>query len=763
AWGGDEGRATINFSDLKERLLSQARILLPQWLSGGVWRGSEFKAGNLRGDRGESLSVNSLTGAWADFATGEKGGDLIALYAAIKELKQSEAARDLGGETYQNPAPSAPIEKPAARRVIAPVPDGTARHDCIHGRFGAPARVWDYLDKDGKLLGHVARYAPPTGKEFIPYTLSLGDNGAYRWGGGQWPKPRPLYGLRELHLRPDDPVLIVEGEKAADAARLICPRYVVVTWPGGATAWKMADFSAVYRRKDVLLWPDNDDPGLKAMWDIGHLLQKHCQVVKIILPEGVPAKFDAADCVALKWTWVEFSKWARPLTRIIGHVDEPVKITETIPAPAATPEGDSPDGRVTRDEIIDKRPHQALWYEWKLNVSTSGIVASNLNNVMRVLENDPRLKGLVWYDEFLQRMLCPDNALDETGAIIKRSREWGDGDDLNTTLYMQRTLGITAVDRRIVAQAVQLVALRDRRNCVKDWIGGLEWDGVPRIEHFFPENFGAEDNEYTRAVSRNFWLSMLARIYMPGCKVDNMIVLEGGQGGRKSTAMEIIGGNWYATPTENVYSKDFYICLSGKIVVEIAEMDSFSKAEVTKVKQVVSNKSDRYRSPYARNAEDHPRQGIFCGTTNRDDWNRDETGARRFWPIKCVGDVNIEWIKRNRDQLFAEARALIMQPGVTWWQTPLDLTKMEQDARMLGDIWAERVHEVLSGKYCVTAAEILNEMKVETSRQDRTAQTRIASIMRAAGWAKVRRSVSKGGPLVWAYEKPPQQQYKQEI
>ncbi|MEQ1890305.1 MAG: DUF3987 domain-containing protein, partial [Alphaproteobacteria bacterium] len=265
-----------------------------------------------------SLSVNSLTGAWADFATGEKGGDLIALYAAIKGLKQSEAARDLGGETYQNPAPGTLVEKPTARRVIAPVPDGTERHHCIHGRWGAPTRVWDYLDKDGKLLGHVARYDPPMGKEFIPYTLSLGDTGGYRWGGGQWPKPRPLYGLRELHLRPDDPVLIVEGEKAADAAKLICPRYVVVTWPGGATAWKMTDFSSVYRRKDVLLWPDNDDPGLKAMWDIGHQLRKHCQVVKIILPEGVPAKFDAADGVALKWKWDDFSKWARPLMQIIA-------------------------------------------------------------------------------------------------------------------------------------------------------------------------------------------------------------------------------------------------------------------------------------------------------------------------------------------------------------------------------------------------------------------------------------------------------------
>lgn len=742
---GDMGRPTINFSDLKQRLLSQARILLPQWLPGGAWSGSEFKAGNLRGDKGKSLSVNSLTGAWADFEANEKGGDLIALYAAIKGLKQSEAARELGGETFMNPSMGTPTEKPPARRVIAPVPEGHARHHCQHPKFGEPTRVWDYLDKDGKLLGHVARYDLPDGKEFIPWTLSMGDNGVYRWGGGQWPKPRPLYGLRELHLRPDDPVLIVEGEKAADAARLICPRYVVVTWPGGATAWKMADFRPVYRRKDVLLWPDNDDPGIRAMWDIGYMLQKHCQTVKIVLPEGVPAKFDAADGTDLKWTWAEFSKWARPLTKIIGNPEAQAAIPH-MPAHAAEAAAAEPvTGAAIHFEILDRRPKEALWREWGLDVSSGGILANNLNSVVRVFENDPRKAGCVWYDEFLQQIRCSD------GDGV---RQWADADDLEATLYMQRTIGMTGVHKAIVEQAVRIVAFRDRRNCVRDWIDSLEWDGVPRIEFFFPENFGCEDNEYTRAVSRNFWLSILARIYMPGCKVDNMIVLEGSQGSMKSTAMQVVGGEWYATPLESVYSKDFYLGLAGKIIIEIAEMDSFSKAEVTKVKQVVSNQSDTYRVPYGKHTEDHPRQGIFCGTTNRDDWNRDETGARRFWPIKCTGEVNIEWIRRHRGQLFAEARALMKEPGVTWWETPREMTKIEQDARMVGDIWTQRVGDVLHGKYCVTAAEILNEMNVETARQDKRAQTRIAGIMQQIGWRKVRRNVEGGTTTVWAYERP---------
>lgn len=765
---GKGGKPSINYAQLNEQLLSQARILLPGWLPGGVARGNEFKAGNLQGDRGTSLSVNIVTGAWADFATGEKGGDMISLYAAIKGLQQHEAALQLGGETFTHPVPNPIPErvKQKVRKVIAPVPPGMGRHHCNTQRFGEPSRVWDYLDADGALLGHVARYDPPGGKEFLPFTVSQGDNGIPYWGTGSWTSPRPLYGLRELAQRPDDPVMIVEGEKAADAARLMCPAYVVVAWPGGAQAWKMADFRPVYRRSTVILWPDNDDPGTRAMWELGHALMKHCPIVKIILPtKHTPDKFDAADAKGLGWKWKHFIEWARPLTKTIGAALSEEK--SPAPEPPAAQRGRPMDKPITPSAVggaeiggdgilmadIESLNKSALHSALGLDRGSGGVTYCNLNNALKVLELHPDQRGMIWYDDFLQRIMCADIRNDGNGGLIHGAREWQDIDDINMTVYMQRDIGLLKMDKTTASQAVKAVAQVNRKNCVHEWIDSLKWDGVARIGTFFPENFGCEDNEYSRAVSHNFWVSMLARIYIPGCKVDNMVVLEGPQGEKKSTALNIIGGDWYAESQENINSKDFFGTLLGKVLIEIGEMDSFSKGEVTKVKQIVSCRSDRFRAAYGHHAEDHPRQGIFCGTTNRDDWNRDETGARRFWPIRCVGHANIEWITRNRDQLFAEARAALREPGVTWWEMPDDLTRTEQESRLLTDVWTEKTRDFLHGKYSVTVAEILDGLKIETARQDRQSQVRIGSIMRSIGWIRARRRID-GKTQITVYERP---------
>src|SRR5262249_11330228 len=140
--------------------------------------------------------------------------------------------------------------------------------------------------------------------------------------------------------------------------------------------------------------------------------------------------------------------------------------------------------------------------------------------------------------------------------------------------------------------------------------------------------------------SHNFWLSLVARAYKPGCKVDNMIVLEGGQGIGKSTALDIIGGDWYTEQHESASNpKAFAEILQGKLLVEISEMDAFNGSQINRVKQTITCQSDRYRPAYGRYAKDHLRRCIFVGTTNRDDWNKDETGARRFWPITCKKQI----------------------------------------------------------------------------------------------------------------------------
>jgi predicted P-loop ATPase len=295
------------------------------------------------------------------------------------------------------------------------------------------------------------------------------------------------------------------------------------------------------------------------------------------------------------------------------------------------------------------------------------------------------------------------------------------------------------------------MAFRTRRNCVRDWFESLVWDQVQRIEHFFEDHFSAQARPYTRAASKNFWISMVARVYTPGCQVDNMVVLEGPQGIRKSSALRVIGGDWFSEQHESATGKGFFEVLQGKLLVEISEMDSFSRAEVTKVKQIITCTNDRFRESYGRHAQDHPRQCIFAGTTNADNWNRDETGARRFWPIACQGEIDIEAVRQVRSQCFAEAVHLF-KSSATWWDMPSEETKTEQEARYqppalvepiqryidnerVGDSekWAPR----LSPLENVSVAEILHHaLRMPESQWTKDSEMRVAASLRWLGWQK---------------------------
>lgn len=299
----------LDFDGLARQLAGTAETLLASWLPGGRKRGGTWVCGDLSGANGESLTVKLVTGQWADWATGEHGSDLISLYAAIHDLTMGDAYRQLGGEQLPvrvNGHARAPAPPPEpARRVVTPVPEAVAEHACVHPVFGKPVARWAYLDGNGEVLGYVARYERQgQRKQIVPWTYD-----GEEWGMGQWPTPRPLYGLQQLAEQPDAPVLIVEGEKAADAARKVCKPYAVVTWPGGARALEKADWRPV-RGRSVLLWPDADRAGTESMATLAALLHEHCETVKVLDVAGQPDGWDAADA-GFK-TWAEAKAWMVP-------------------------------------------------------------------------------------------------------------------------------------------------------------------------------------------------------------------------------------------------------------------------------------------------------------------------------------------------------------------------------------------------------------------------------------------------------------------
>lgn len=269
--------AAPDFRGVADAALRLAHDLVARWLPGGRAEGNEWVAANPRrpsSDGGGAFRINLHTGAWADFAGTDKGGDLVALYAYLHGVGQWPACQAVAAELGITAGGSAPAPAARGRR---PDPDGepmtpappdappieAALH---HFRYGVPTAHWLYRDAAGRLLMAVARWNRPTeqdpaAKEIMPLSLWRLPTGALRWRFKALPKPWPLYRLDELARRPAATVIVCEGEKAADAAQQLLPEYLTTTSPSGSKNASRADWSPLVGRR-VLIWPDHDEPGI---------------------------------------------------------------------------------------------------------------------------------------------------------------------------------------------------------------------------------------------------------------------------------------------------------------------------------------------------------------------------------------------------------------------------------------------------------------------------------------------------------------------
>jgi len=357
------------------------------------------------------------------------------------------------------------------------------------------------------------------------------------------------------------------------------------------------------------------------------------------------------------------------------------------------------------------------------------------------LREASELRDLFAYDEMLRAPLLMKSL--PWAVVGATPRPVRDEDVTAVQEWLQRA-GLTSMSKDTVHQAVDLRAYERAFHPVRDYLRGLRWDGKERLSDWLHVYLGAESTAYTKGIGPMFLIAMVARISRPGCKADYMLVLEGPQGGRKSTACAILGGQWFSDSLPDIRSsgKDVAQHLNGKWLIEVAELSALDRAEAAALKAFVTRQVERYRPSYGRKEAIEPRQCVFIGTTNKTAYLRDETGGRRFWPVLC-GLIDTEALMRDRDQPFAEA-VVRYRHRSQWWpdQTfEAQHIRPEQDARYETDAWEETIAGFLSGKNKTTVSEVATKaLQIPPSKLGTADQRRISAALERLGWVRAKRT-----------------------
>ena len=291
----------------------------------------------------------------------------------------------------------------------------------------------------------------------------------------------------------------------------------------------------------------------------------------------------------------------------------------------------------------------------KLAVSAqTGLPKATIDNVWIILEHDPLLKGKFAVNLFAGRG-------EVLGALPwddrTQRRPWDDNDNQGLYWYLERYHHITGSGK--IDGALSLHSTAHAFNEVQDYLKGLKWDGMPRLDTLFIDYLGAADTPYTRAVTRKAFAAAATRAMAPGSKYDTMLILAGPQGIGKSTLLDKMSRGWFNDSIRTFEGKEASELLQGVWLVEVAELDAFRRTDIARIKQFLSLRSDRFRAAYGRHVKELPRCCVFFGTTNTKEYLQDRTGNRRFWPV----DVGIReatksvWrdLPGEVDQLWAEA------------------------------------------------------------------------------------------------------------
>ncbi|MFV0382342.1 MAG: VapE domain-containing protein [Breznakia sp.] len=340
--------------------------------------------------------------------------------------------------------------------------------------------------------------------------------------------------------------------------------------------------------------------------------------------------------------------------------------------------------------------------EWikELTLENNGEFEATISNFVIIMRNDPNLKDSIGgVDEFAQK-------------VVKRGKlpwwdydpykpGWTDDDDAGMRLYLESTYGLYG--RNNIYDAQRIVHRQNAWHPLRDYLDSLEWDGIERLDTTFIDYLGVEDNEYSRMATRKSLTAAVKRVYEPGCKFDYMVVLYGPQGVGKSYIIYRLSKmqTWFTDNVKTFKGKEAHEAIQGKWLCELGELSALKRSDIEISKQFISMQSDTYRKAYDRNPTDNPRTCIFFGTTNKQEFLKDNTGNRRYWPL----DVNILLASKDLfkdltdyeiDQIWAEAKYRYEQKESMWLGKELEKVAMgHQEAHREEDYRKELIIEYL--------------------------------------------------------------------
>ncbi|MEM7431001.1 MAG: VapE domain-containing protein [Pseudomonadota bacterium] len=413
-----------------------------------------------------------------------------------------------------------------------------------------------------------------------------------------------------------------------------------------------------------------------------------------------------------------------------------------------------PDWKIS-ESVLDKG-HQSIEYAIRnigkaheqVNaefqpVNKNGVPAKNYRNVrLAVL----KLGVTTRYDDFRKRLLVGGHELSDSPMPVS---------DRVLSHLRQIIVQHYGFDpgKDLLDDAVRQLCFENAFDPVLDYLDGLAWDGVKRVDRWLVDYFGAPDTDYIRVVGRILLIAAVRRARQPGCKFDTIVVLEGMQGTGKSSALLVLAGHPDFFSDQDILAVDTRQqaeLMEGVWLYELAELEGLSRAEASKVKAFASRQVDRARAAYARHRDDNPRRCVFVGTCNESQYLKDRTGNRRFLPVETA-EIDVDGLRHVRDQLWAEA-ALAEADGESialprqLWQVAGEV----QDERVEVDPWSSKLAELnrtdpLSGTYPigvvvhggelrVTTNSVLQFLGVDIERQNAVNGRRLAPLMKKLGW-----------------------------